>query len=157
MLSLLLRNLFFTILQPGVAAGLVPFLILRWQGRPLIPETIGVTEAGALLIGAVGFVIVIACILRFAYEGKGTLSPLDPTRRLVVSGLYRYSRNPMYIGLMMILIAEAVFWRSLPLAFYAGLVFLGLNLFIILKEERRLRREFPDEYREYCDQVGRWF
>lgn len=156
MFSLLLRNLLFTILQPGLVAGLVPYLILRWQGRSLVPEKMGVLEAAALVTGAVGSMIMIACILRFAYEGKGTLSPLDPTKRLVVRGLYRYSRNPMYVGLMMILISEAVFWRSLSLAVYAGVVFIGLNLFITIHEEPRLHREFGKEFTDYRSSVRRW-
>ncbi len=156
MVSLLLRNLFFTILQPGLVAGLVPYLILRWQGRSLVPEKMGAVEIAALVTGVVGLIIMIACILRFAYEGKGTLSPLDPTKRLVVKGLYRYSRNPMYVGLMMILISQAAFWRSLPLAVYVVVVFIGLNLFIMIHEEPRLHREFKEEYKNYIAEVRRW-
>lgn len=156
MISLLLRNLFFTILQPGVVAGVVPYLILRSTGRDLIPGSFNTLHyAGAILMAA-GFLIMIACILRFATEGRGTLSPLDPTKRLVVSGLYRYSRNPMYVGVMLILIGEAVFWRSPAMALYAAVIFIAFNIFISLHEEPRLRRQFAEEYERYVKRVRRW-
>jgi len=98
----------------------------------------------------------VICIYEFAVFGKGTLSPLDPTKRLVVRGLYRYSRNPMYVGVMLMLIGEAIFAASIPLLIYLVLVFIGFNLFILLHEEPRLKRDFAEEYAEYCKKVRRW-
>lgn len=156
MTSLLLRNLFFTILQPGVVAGLVPYLILKASGNELIPESLNVSQyAGAILMVS-GFIVMLACILRFATEGKGTLSPLDATKKLVVRGLYRYSRNPMYVGVMLMLVGEALFWKSPALAVYAAAVFVAFNLFILLHEEPRLRREFGEDYKKYFSEVRRW-
>jgi protein-S-isoprenylcysteine O-methyltransferase Ste14 len=100
MLSLLLRNLFFTLLQPGVVAGLVPYLLLRNEWRDVWHSSFNLLQYTGLLLFATGLVIMLDCILRFALEGKGTLSPVDPTRELVASGLYRLSRNPMYVGVM---------------------------------------------------------
>jgi len=157
MLSLLLRNLLFTILQPGVVAGLFPYLILRRRGYELVPDAWSVAQCVGAMLMVVGFSIMVACILRFATEGKGTLSPLDPTKKLVVRGLYRYSRNPMYVGVMILLTGEALFWWSPALAWYAAVVFVGFNLFILLHEEPRLRREFGEEYEMYVQQVRRWF
>lgn len=157
MVSLLLRNLFFTIIQPGVLVGLVPYLYLRYTHREIVPaawEATHIIGAGLIIVG-VG--VAVACILQFATEGKGTLSPIDPTKQLVIRGLYRYSRNPMYVGVMLIMIGETLFWASLALAIYAVVVFIGFNLFIILHEEPRCRRDFGDEYSEYCQRVGRWF
>ena len=157
MLSLLLRNLVFTILQPGVVTVLIPYLILRGRGAELVPGAWTPTHyvgAGLMLIGAV---ILITCILRFVTEGKGTISPLDPTTELVVRGLYRYSRNPMYVGAMTLLVGEAIFWWSKGLAIYAAAVFVAFNLFIILHEEPRLKRTFPGQYDEYRRRVRRWF
>jgi len=157
MFSLFLRNLLFTILQPGVAAVLVPYLLLSNTGRTFFPEVWTVWNfvgAGFMLAGAS---VVMICIVRFATEGRGTLSPLDPTKKLVVHGLYRYSRNPMYIGVTVLLIGEALFWTSWAVAAYAAaILFLGFNLFIRLHEEPRLRRDFPTEYEEYCASVRRW-
>lgn len=156
MLSLLLRNLFFTIVQPGVVAGLVPYLLLRYFGYEIVPTHLSTRHyiAATVLLG--GFAIMTACILRFATEGKGTLSPLDPTKRLVINGLYRYSRNPMYVGVMAMLAGEAVFWWSIELAVYAVVILGVFNAFIMLHEEPRLRREFGPEFEDYTSRVGRW-
>lgn len=156
MVSLLLRNLLFTILQPGVVVGLIPYLILRYTGREIAPADWSATHVvGAALI-VVGTGIAGSCILRFATEGKGTLSPLDPTKKLVIRGLYKYSRNPMYVGAMLILFGETLFYWSAALAIYSVLVFVGFKLFIILHEEPRCRRDFGNEYAEYCQNVRRW-
>jgi len=157
MLSLLLRNLLFTILQPGIVTVLVPYLILSYSGKAFLPEQWTVLDVVGATLMIVGTGILLNCILRFATEGKGTISPLDPTKQLVAKGLYRYSRNPMYVGAMILLIGEAIFWRSIALAIYAAVVFLAFNLFIILHEEPRLRRVFGDRYDEYCRSVRRWF
>lgn len=156
MLSLLLRNLLFTILQPGVVTGLIPYLLLRNSGKTFFPETWTIRYFTGAFIIIAGFSLLIYCILKFATEGKGTISPIDPTKKLVAKGLYRYSRNPMYVGAMTLLIGEAVFWQSPALALYAAVVFIGFNLFIILHEEPRLRRDFGAEYEEYFQNVRRW-
>lgn len=156
MLSLLLRNLLFTILQPGTVAGLIPYLLVRNSGKTFFPERWTTWHFAGAFLMLVGFAILMRCILRFATEGKGTISPIDPTKKLVAKGLYRYSRNPMYLGVMTLLSGEAVFWQSLSLAIYAAVVFIGFNLFIILHEEPRLRRDFGAEYEAYFQNVRRW-
>jgi protein-S-isoprenylcysteine O-methyltransferase Ste14 len=98
----------------------------------------------------------INCIVNFAIKGKGTLSPADPTKELVTGGLYRFSRNPMYIGVMMILIGEAIFFQSFSLWIYSLVVFIGFNIFILVHEEPRLRKAFGDDYNNYCRKVRRW-
>ncbi|MFN0140828.1 MAG: methyltransferase family protein [Pyrinomonadaceae bacterium] len=157
MFSLLLRNLFFTILQPGVVVVLLPYLILRYTGRELLPSDLGATHFVGAGLMAAGAAVALTCILRFATEGKGTLSPLDPTKQLVARGLYKYSRNPMYLGAMLTLAGETLFWWSLALVIYAVVVFIAFNLFVLLHEEPRCRRDFGDAYTEYCQNVRRWF
>ncbi|MFN2502101.1 MAG: isoprenylcysteine carboxylmethyltransferase family protein [Pyrinomonadaceae bacterium] len=156
MTSLFVRNLFFTILQPGVVTILLPFLILRTSDRGSIPDSLGWPQWIGAATVFVGVSIMASCIIRFATEGKGTISPLDPTKKLVLKGLYRYSRNPMYVGAMLLLVGEATFWMSALVALYAAVVFLAFNLFIILHEEPRLRREFASEYESYLGSVRRW-
>lgn len=156
MLSLLARNAIFTILQPGVVAALIPYLLLRNTGRTFFPVAWAIGDIVGSIFILAGTSIAVTCILRFAMEGRGTLSPLDPTKKLVVRGLYRYSRNPMYLGVMMLLGGEALFWMSPTLALYAVVVFVAFNLFILLHEEPRLRRDFPAEYNEYRANVRRW-
>lgn len=156
MISLLLRNLFFTIVQPGVIAGLVPYLLLRYFGYEIVPAALSTRHYVGMTVFFVGFAIMTACILRFATEGKGTLSPLDPTKRLVINGLYRYTRNPMYVGVMTMLVSEALYWWSVELAIYAIVIFGVFNAFIMLHEEPRLRREFGPEFQDYTSRVRRW-
>ncbi|MFC5412795.1 methyltransferase family protein [Larkinella bovis] len=155
-LSLLLRNLFFTLLQPGVVAGLVPFWIVRKNLPVLLAAPLTGYQYLGLATGLLGFVIMLLCILRFATDGQGTLSPADPTKRLVVSGLYRYSRNPMYVGVSLILAGESIFCRSLNLWVYSLAIFVAFNLFIILREEPRLQKDFGNQYDDYRRKVRRW-
>ncbi|MEM7186521.1 MAG: isoprenylcysteine carboxylmethyltransferase family protein [Bacteroidota bacterium] len=154
--SLFIRNLIFTILQPGVVVGLIPYLLLRSQIERILPDSWKVTTIAGALLFLVGLVIMIACIRSFALQGKGTISPIDPTRELVSSGLYRFSRNPMYVGVMLQLIGLALYFGSNRLWLYLLLVFLAFNLFIVLIEEPRLRRDFGESYIRYCEKVGRW-
>jgi protein-S-isoprenylcysteine O-methyltransferase Ste14 len=157
MVSLLLRNLFFTILQPGAVAALVPYWIVRDDLDEILRQTpVGLYQQTGILAFAIGFVVMIICILSFAFQGRGTLSPLDPTRKLVTAGLYKFSRNPMYVGVMLILFGEALAARSTDLGYYALVVFVCFNLFIHLHEEPRLRRVFGEEYASYCRRVRRW-
>src|SRR5688500_16625475 len=156
MVSLLLRNLLFTILQPGLVTGLFPYLLLRNSRRTFFPDVWTFWHVVGAAIGLAGLLILVRCILRFATEGRGTISPIDPTTKLVERGLYRYSRNPMYLGAIVLLIGEAIFWRSLIVAGYAAIVFIAFNLFIIFHEEPRLRRVFGGEYDAYFGRVRRW-
>lgn len=152
---LCLRSLLWTILCPGTVTLLLPWFILsgrhsteagwswrQWASQPLV---------------AAGAGILLWCIYAFARQGKGTLSPADPARHLVVSGLYRYVRNPMYLGVTTILLGETLFFGSIFLLGYAGLVFLLFNLFIRLHEEPYLHRKFGEGYERYCETVGRWW
>ena len=156
MTSLLLRNLFFTILQPGMVAGFIPYWIVRNQLDQIIEKPMGIFQFVAILLFAVGFVVTIACILRFAFEGKGTLSPADETKQLVIGGLYRYSRNPMYVGVMLMLMGEALFTASQSLWIYAAIIFTCFYVFILAHEEPRLQKDFGTQYSEYRKKVRRW-
>ncbi|MGC4035157.1 MAG: isoprenylcysteine carboxylmethyltransferase family protein [Chitinophagaceae bacterium] len=157
MFSLFARNLFFTILQPGIVAGLIPYWIIRGKFHPHVNnESLRLTQYLGELLLITGLVIMVSCIMNFAIKGKGTLSPADPTKELVVTGLYKYSRNPMYIGVSLILIAEALFFQSIYLWLYAALIIIAFNLFIIFFEEPRLRRDFGVSYEEYCKKTRRW-
>ncbi|HEU5292505.1 MAG TPA: isoprenylcysteine carboxylmethyltransferase family protein [Cyclobacteriaceae bacterium] len=156
MTSLLLRNLFFTILQPGMVAGFIPYWIIRNQLDQILEKQMGIFQFIAVLLFITGFVVTIACILRFAFEGKGTLSPADETKQLVIGGLYRYSRNPMYVGVMLMLIGEALLASSKDLWIYAAIIFGCFHLFILIHEEPRLQRDFGDQYTQYRQKVRRW-
>ena len=105
---------------------------------------------------AVGLAVLLTCIVSFATRGRGTLSPADPTKKLVISGLYRFSRNPMYIGVTMMLLGESIFFRSYVLGAYTLFIFIAFNIFIIFFEEPRLQDDFGSEYNQYTQKVRRW-
>jgi len=155
-MSLFLRNLFFTILQPGVVAGLIPYLLARQDLRNAFSQPLHFYEYTGIAIFVAGLLITLHCIINFGINGRGTLSPADPTKRLVVSGLYKFSRNPMYVGVMLMLTGETVFAWSDDIFVYSAGTFLAFNLFIIFREEPRLKRDFGAEYDEYKKAVRRW-
>ena len=97
-----------------------------------------------------------ACVWEFARTGRGTLSPVDPPRKLVVRGLYRYVRNPMYLSVTAIVLGEVLLTGSRALLIYWALWFFAANLFVMGYEEPTLRREFGTDYERYRREVGRW-
>lgn len=150
---LLVRNIFWTILIPGAVTVYVPLLIL---GQNPYPEIWGMLQWLALPLALAGAVILFYCIATFGFVGRGTLSPLDAPRRLVVRGLYRYVRNPMYCGVLLILVAEAAFFESVALLVYTGAWLVLVNLAIVFYEEPSLQRQFGESYNEYSRTVRRW-
>ena len=151
-----MRNLFFTILQPGVVCGLIPWLIVKDEINTDLSGPFQTYHLIGILIIAMGVVVLIHCIFSFAKLGKGTLSPLDPTKKLVAKGLYRYSCNPMYLGVLLIIIGETVFLRSFNLGIYLVLVFVAFFCYVVFFEEPRLHRDFGDDYKAYKKKVRRW-
>jgi protein-S-isoprenylcysteine O-methyltransferase Ste14 len=150
---LLLRSIFFTFLFPGTVTLLIPCLILR--GKDTSAE-FGIFNYLGLPLIAIGAFGLLWCIWQFFAEGSGTLAPIDPPKHLVVHGLYRYVRNPMYVSVMAILLGEAVFFGSLAILVEAVIFFLATNLFIRGYEEPALQKQFGESYQEYKKSVGRW-
>ena len=153
-LGLFLRSAFWTIAFPGFAAGYVPwrFLDVRdvtfdWR-NPL-------HLLGGLLV-ALGAILLLTCIYEFAARGRGTLSPADPPKELVVQGLYRYVRNPMYVSVMTILAGETLLVQSVEMLVYMLFFFTAATAFVIGFEEPYLRQQFGTSYEEYTRRVGRW-
>lgn len=156
MISLYLRNLFFTILQPGVVAGLVPYFLLRAEQTGKILQPFHFLQYIGIILFLLGFLVMTNCILNFAVHGKGTLSPADPTKKLVIAGLYKYSRNPMYVGVILMLVGEAVFFQSNSIGIYSLLIFCIFHFYIVFFEEPRLKKDFGAEYEQFCKNVRRW-
>ena len=149
---LFLRSLLWTILLPGMIAGYIPW---RFFGFRLhAPQS--VMQLICVAVAALGVVILLLCIVEFARRGRGTLSPLDPPRKLVVTGLYRWVRNPMYVGVALVLLGEILMSGSSALATYAAIFFLCANLFILAYEEPHLARTFGASYQDYKRHVRRW-
>lgn len=151
--------LFRTMIYGTAFVGLVflylPWRMLAWSGIRQ-PQVAGWAQSTGLVIGSIGALIALACVAAFVGLGKGTPAPFDPPRRLVVRGPYRYVRNPMYMGAMLVLGGTAMYYRSLWIAAYAVVVLLAANLVVILYEEPALRRSFGAEYEAYCRRVRRW-
>jgi protein-S-isoprenylcysteine O-methyltransferase Ste14 len=114
------------------------------------------SHVGGVLAVALGAALLGACIWEFARSGRGTLAPVDPPRELVVQGLYRYVRNPMYVGVATILLGELLLAPSRPFLSFVALWFVAVNLFVIGYEEPALRRRFGDSYARYTKAVRRW-
>jgi protein-S-isoprenylcysteine O-methyltransferase Ste14 len=152
--SLLLRSLLWTLLLPGFVAGYIPWVFFGLPNARIIPVTPW-TVLGFIFIAA-GVVLLTACIFEFARSGRGTLSPIDPPRQLVVRGLYHYVRNPMYLSVTCIVLGEALLLRSQALFVYWLSWFLLVNVFVIAYEEPALRRHFGASYDDYARAVGRW-
>lgn len=153
-LSLTLSSLFWTILLPGVVAGYVPWEF--FGVRDTVLDRSSPFQWLALLFILAGGALLLACIVEFARSGRGTLSPIDPPKQLVVRGLYRYVRNPMYLSVTAILLGEVLLTGSRALAIYWLIWFVVVNAFVVGYEEPTLRLQFGGSYEEYLRTVGRW-
>jgi protein-S-isoprenylcysteine O-methyltransferase Ste14 len=154
-LLLAVRAAIAVVLLPGTVAAYLPSRILRGADplRSLKPALSTYLAAAVLLVG-VG--VLLRCVWDFFAAGHGTLAPIDPPKHLVVQGLYRFTRNPMYNGVMAILFGKAWLFSSLPLLRYALLVFLLFHLFVVFYEERTLGSRFGDAFSTYRRAVPRW-
>lgn len=148
------RSLLWTILLPGLFAGYIPW---RYFGlRSVVIDLRQPLHWIALVSIAVGTVFLGLCILEFARSGRGTLSPVDPPRNLVIRGPYRYVRNPMYLSVTLIVLGEVLLTRSRGLLAFWALWFAAVNLFVLAYEEPTLRSQFGAGYERYSAAVGRW-
>lgn len=152
---LFLRSLFFALLLPGSVTLLIPYFILSGPQGAAVPHW-GPIQFFAVAVIVVGATILIRCIADFARFGRGTLAPVDAPKDLVIQGLYRYVRNPMYVGVLLVLLGECALFWSRAMLMYTAVWFLIVNLFVILYEEPALRRRFGDSYDQYRRAVGRW-
>jgi len=151
--SIIVSVLFVVFGGPGILLLYLPLWITGFR----IPagEPNWQIRIAALLIVA-GLIPVLESVTRFIYVGRGTLVPGAPTEHLVVSGLYQFVRNPMYVGVMTVLIGETTLFWNRGLVIEAVLVSLGFNIFIRFYEEPTLARRYPDEYPFYKRNVPRW-
>jgi len=145
----------FFVVAPGFVAGVVPWWISGWRPEaPFFGIALFRFAGGALVgLGAIGLLDSFA---RFALQGVGTPAPIFPTRHLVVSGLYRYARNPMYVAVASAIAGQGLVLGNVKLLEYAGIVWLLMHLFVLVYEEPKLRTAFGAEYKIYCRQVPRW-
>lgn len=152
--SAIAGSVIFLAVAPGVVAGLLPWLLtdryrLPWSRLP------GFVPAGWLLVVA-GTAILLHAFARFALEGLGTPAPVAPTERLVVGGIYRHVRNPMYVAVLSIVLGQALLFSSWTVAAYLVIAAAAMISFVRLYEEPTLARRYGDEYEAYRRAVPGW-
>ena len=147
---LFLRALISFLVLPGTVAGVIPaWIVSSDRGR-----------GQGFIIGAVplmiGVVMLLWCVRDFYVSGRGTLAPWDPPKRLVIVGLYRFTRNPMYVDILLLLAGWSLFVGSLFLAVYTVILVFVFHLRVLLYEEPRLKKQFGEEWVAYTAAVPRW-
>ncbi len=149
-----LKTLIFSILVPGTVAGIIPWLLLQGSGNLVLRiPSIWMIGLFPLLLG-VG--LYLWCAGAFTFIGKGTPAPIDAPKVLVVQGLYRWVRNPMYIAVLSVVIGEAILFHSILLVEYALVLWGVFHMFVVFVEEPLLRSQFGASYETYFRTVPRW-
>lgn len=148
---LFFKNLLFTLIVPGTFAVYLPLLIV--PSRPLV---MGPAFGIGCLLVLLGASIYAWCVWDFATFGRGTPAPIDAPKKLVVRGLYRYTRNPIYTGVLTVILGWATLFGAFELVPYAVGVGAFFQMLVVVFEEPQLRAEFGSEYEQYCAHVGRW-
>lgn len=152
------RQLFAIAVLPSTVAVIIPVWLARRNAIGLAPghtfTQVALQACGVAILG-LGLLLFSASLRRFITEGRGTLAPWDPPRHLVVAGAYRYVRNPMISGVLLVLIGEALLLLSWSHVMWALIFFVINAIYIPLIEEPRLAERFGESYREYCQHVPR--
>jgi protein-S-isoprenylcysteine O-methyltransferase Ste14 len=154
-MRLFLKSLAFTVVAPGSVGLWIPLWIAARSGADLAPPS-SPARVAALVPVVIGAAIYLWCAWDFAVHGHGTPAPLDAPRRLVVRGLYRSVRNPMYLGVALAVVGWWLYFALGVLLLYGAAVLTVFQLFVLCYEEPHLRRLFGEPYERYCQQVRRW-
>ena len=153
-IAILGSALFFAV-APTTVAGLVPWWITRWEFRPPFFDLDATRAVGILLIVA-GLPGLVDSFARFALQGLGTPAPIAPTQNLVVTGLYRYVRNPIYVAVVAVILGQAILFGDWRLMIYGGLMWLAFHAFVLTYEEPVLAQKFGAQYEDFRANVPRW-
>jgi protein-S-isoprenylcysteine O-methyltransferase Ste14 len=145
----------FFVVAPAVMAGLIPWWITGWRFRPAYLDLELTRAVGVVLIIA-GLPGLVDSFSRFALQGLGTPVPIAPPQRLVVTGLYRYVRNPMYVAVIVIILGQALLFADWRLILCGALFWLAAHVYVVAYEEPTLRRKFGVQYAAFCANVPRW-
>lgn len=146
----------FFVLAPGVVAGLVPYLLTGWEPADGPTALVPLRVAGGVLAG-LGLVGLLDSFRRFVVEGRGTPAPVAPTEELVVGGLYRYVRNPMYVAVLALVVGQSLLLARPVLVAYAAVLALAVVSFVRGYEEPALRAQHGAAYERYRAEVPGWF
>jgi len=143
--------IFFAV-APGVVAGVVPYALTGWDAEP----TAAVARVAGVVLIAAGVPVLVHAFARFVIEGAGTPAPVAPTERLVVGGLYRYVRNPMYLAVDAVIVGQGLLLNQPVLYVYAAVAALTMVAFVRLHEEPALARRYGSDYERYRHTVPGW-
>jgi protein-S-isoprenylcysteine O-methyltransferase Ste14 len=145
----------FLVIAPGFVAGWVPWWVSRWRLEAPFFRMRLFRFAGGMLL-TLGVIGLLDSFVRFAVQGVGTPAPVYPTRHLVITGLYRYVRNPMYVAVVSTILGQGLILGNVTLLKYGALVWVLFHLFVLVYEEPTLRARFGSEYKVFCAEVPRW-
>jgi protein-S-isoprenylcysteine O-methyltransferase Ste14 len=148
-----LGTVVFFVLAPGVVAGAIPWWLTGWDVGISWPTAV---RACGVVLTAAGVVVLMQAFARFVREGRGTPAPVAPTETLVVGGLYRFVRNPMYLAVLATIVGQALLFGRPILFGYAFVVWLAVASFVRVYEEPHLTEQFGDDYRAYREHVPAW-
>jgi len=151
----ILGSALFFVVVPCLWAGVVPWWLTRWEFRPAFLDLELTRSAGGLLVLA-GVPGLVDSFARFALQGLGTPAPIAPTQKLVVTGLYRHVRNPMYASVLAIILGQALLFGDRRLIVYGAVFWLACHLFVLGYEEPTLQRMFGAQFEAYRAKVPRW-
>ncbi len=154
-ISAIIGSALFFVIAPGTVAGLVPWWISRWRLEPPLFGLFPLRIIGVALILA-GLPVLLDSFARFALQGRGTPAPVFPTKHLVVTGWYRYVRNPMYVAVVSIIVGQGLLLGNVRLLEYGAGAWLVTHLFVLAYEEPTMHSTFGEEYKQYCANVPRW-
>ena len=153
--SAVIGSLVFLAIAPGSVVVLVPWWISGWRLQAPVLGTSATRLAGVAL-GVGGLAVLLDSFARFALRGLGTPAPILPPSRLVVTGLYRHVRNPMYVAVVSLIVGQGLVLGDSRVIGYGACVWLAVHLFVLGYEEPTLRRTFGAEYERFCANVPRW-
>ncbi len=145
-------SVLFFLVAPGVMGGLVPWFITAYAD-PASPPYVVI----GLAVVVAGLAALIACFVRFVREGRGTPAPVAPTQELVVGGLYRWVRNPMYLAVGAVILGQALIFTSVGLLVWFGIFALAVVSFVMAYEQPTLRETYGASYDAYCRAVPAWW
>jgi len=148
-----LKTIFFMLLVPGLLLGVLPAWLMAADTALF---SLGLFRWLAVPLWLIGAAVMLWCAWDFTVKGRGTPAPIEPPRELVISGLYRYVRNPMYDGALLVLFGHVLWFPSLALIVCPIIFFVSFHLFVVLYEEPYLRKTFGAAYEQYCRDVPRW-
>ena len=150
-----LGSALFFVVAPLMLAGFVPWWVTHWEFRPAFLGVDLTRVLGAILI-IVGVPGIVDSFARFALEGLGTPAPIAPPEKLVVTGLYRYVRNPIYIAVVAVIFGQALLFGDSRLLWYGALLWVFFHFWVVVLEEPTLKQTFGTEDKSFRTNVPRW-